>query len=258
MKRVFGLLLLTVLLGGCASGEYLVPKSQYQSKVQVLGVLPLLVDRSARIDYPHPEQLSDLLTRSAAGKYKVLVDRLRKEKGYFDVRALEGSPELLGMSLLSAPPTYDDLGRPQGLPLNTQAIAELVKQNVVDALLVVVFSEARIEETRRSRGLLESLKTRYSDVVATAAVVAGDGQLLWQMAGADTFEALPLQYPDFDEAYYNHTDVVAVKNITPAGIERILAEPQNGQAQDQLPEMYDELFARIVAGISPGLFDRLR
>lgn len=258
MKKLLFACLLSVLLVGCGSGTFQVPRQEYQTRVQVLGVLPLLVDYNTELNYPQKEALFDILSRSVAGKHQQLVERLKKKKGYFDVRPLTANPELTALSLLSAGSPHDEAGRPLGYAFDATTVAELARQNVVDALLIVVFSGEQVEETRRSRTMLETLKTRYSDVLATAAVVDRNGQVLWQLAGADSFQALVLQYADFDEAYFNKTDLVQVKNITLAGIERVLDEVPDAEGQTELPELYKDLFAEIASGISPGLLDSLR
>lgn len=250
--------LLVVFLFGCGGGTFKVPKQEYQTRVQVLGVLPLLVDHNSSLIYPQKEALFDILSRSVAGKNTFLVERLKNKKGYFDVRALSANPELTALSLLPSGCPHDAAGHPLGYVFNTATVAELAKQNVVDALLIVVFSGEQVEETRRSRTMLETLKTRYSDVLATAAVVDRNGQVLWQLAGPDSFQALVLQYADFDEAFFNKTDLVQVKNISLAGIERVLEEVPNKDGKTKLPEVYEDLFAEIASGISPGLLDALR
>ncbi len=233
MKKLLIYSLVLILLCSCGSGTFQVPKQEYQTKVQVLGVLPLLIDRQANLDYPQKEAIYDLLTRSNLGKHERLVELLKGEKGYFDVRAISADAELLENSLL----------------------ASELPPNVDDALLVVVFTGAKVQEIRRSRNLLESLTTGYSDVLATATVIDRNGQTLWQMAGADSFQALILQYADFDEAYFNRTEQVQVKNINFAGIEPLLAEEPDKSGQDRLPKLYQQLFNQIVTGISPGLLD---
>lgn len=253
MYRWFFYGMLLLLFSGCSWGKYQIPKQDYQAKVQVLGVLPLLIDSAAPFDYPQKEALFDLLSQSIVAKHENLVERLREKKGYFDVRTLPGSSELISLSLLAGKIPADATGRPQGYFFNQAAVAELTRRNVVDALLVVVFSGEQVVETRRSRTLLESLKTTYNDIMVTAAVVDYNGETLWQLNGRDAFRALLLQYADFDEAYYNQTDLVRVKNISLAGIRKKLDETSDGD--ERLPEMYDKLFDRIVSGISPGLFD---
>ena len=251
MKKIliYGLLL---MLAGCGWGQYNIPKEDYQAKVQVLGVLPLLLDSAAYFEYPQKETLFDLVARSAAAQQDMLVARLREEKGYFDVRALPGSTGLTAVSVLAGELPHAEDGRPAGYQFNAQAVKELAERNVVDAILVVVVSGAQVKETRRSRTLLESLETTYNDIVATAAVVDRNGKVLWQLGGDETTRILLLQYADFDEAYYNRTDMVQVKYIGIPGLEKAL----EGEDGDQ-PKSYKKLFDRIVSGISPGLLDSL-
>lgn len=251
MKKLLTYILMILFLAGCSWGQFNVPKQDYQEKVQVLGVLPLLVDTGAYFEYPQKETLLDLVARSTVGQQEILVSRLRAEKGYFDVRALPGSPELLAMSLLAGEQPRSEDGRPNGYLFNSQAVAELAERNVVDALLVVVLSGAQVKEKRRSRTLLESLETTYNDILATAAVIDRSGKVLWQLTDADAVRILLLQYADFDEAYYNRTDLVKVKNIGIPGLEKAL----DGEEDGDPPKAYQKLFDRIVSGISPGLFD---
>ena len=246
-----------VFLFGCGSGTYHIPKKEYQTRVQVLGVLPVLVDYNSSVNYPQKEVLYDLLSRSAAGKHESLVKQLKENKGYFDVRLLSVSPELTALSLLSGGSTHDEAGFPAGYAFDAATVTEMARQNVVDAILVVVLSGEKVEEVRRSRTKLETLQTHYGDIRATAAVIDRNGDVLWQLAGSESFQALVLQYPDFDEAYYNKTDLVRVKNISLAGLERVLDESPDENGNKELPEMYRNLFSEIVSGISPGILDSL-
>ncbi len=257
MRKGLLLSLLFVFLVGCSSGTYHVPKREYQSRVQVLGVVPILVDSSRPMNYPDTDTLYTMLRRSAQNKHFHLTEQLRQKKGYFDVRPLDINPELITLSLLAGGARYDEAGRPVGYDLDQATVTELTRQNVVDALLVVVLSGARIEENRRSRTKLESLRTRYSNVVATAFVVDREGDVLWEMAGDKAYTAVVLQYPDFDEAYYNRSETVRVKNITKDGAQRIIAGEAALDAAMPSP-MYQELFSGIVSAISPGLLDSLR
>jgi len=252
MKKALFYGLLLFLVTGCSAGKYQIPKQDYQAKVQVLGVMPLLVDPALPFEYPQQEALLDLVKRTATGKHELLVEQLRSKKGYFDVRPLDGDPALLGLSVLSGEKSYAVDGRPAGYQFNAEAVAELTRRNVVDGLLVVIISGAKVKETRRSRTLLESLTTEYNDIMAMAAVVDRHGEVLWQLSGADAANILQLQYADFDEAFYNKTELVQIKNIGFAGVEKSLQAKGGG-----LPEVYDKLFGRIVTGISPGLLNSL-
>ncbi len=256
MKKAIAFGLVVLFLTACNGGRYQLPKADYQAQVQVLGVLPLLIDRSAPINYPHLEGLYDLLERSNQGKHEELVARLKQKKGYFDVRSLPGNPDLLAMSLLVGEQPVTEAGRPKAPLLSPAAVNELLDKNVLDGLLLVIFSGAQVEEARRSRTMLESLNTRFSDIMATAVVVGRDGRLLWQLTEGDSYQALVLQYADFDEAYFNRTDQVRVKNIALSGLApQLQGEPDT---PEELPKLYSELFDKISSGISPGLFDALR
>jgi hypothetical protein len=218
----------------------------------------LFVDYNSSLDYPEKDGLFNLLASSANGKHKILVEQLRKKKGYFDVRPLEVNPELTALSLLSAGSPHNESGWPQGYPFDASTVAEIARKNVLDAVLVVVFSGEQVNEVKRSRTKLETLETRYSQILATAAVIDREGHLLWSLAGEDSFQALALQYPDFDEAYYNKTDLVRVKNITLSGVEKALNEGSDKDGEPALPKMYKKLFAEIVGGISPSILDPLQ
>ena len=88
MKKMLGFLFLIVFLAGCTSGTFKVPKKEYQTRVQVLGVLPLLVDYNSPLNYPQKDNLFNILASSVSGKHELLVKQLKEEKGYFDVRSL--------------------------------------------------------------------------------------------------------------------------------------------------------------------------
>ena len=258
MKKILCCLCLTVFIAGCSSGTFQLPKKEYNARVQVLGVLPLLVDYNSPLDYPEKDNLFNMLVGSASGQHKLLVEQLRKKKGYFDVRPLSVSPDLTAISLLSAGSPHDESGWPQGYAFDVATVARMAKQNVLDAVLVVVLSGEQVNEIRRSRTKMETLETRYNQIVATAAVIDRDGQVLWTLAGEDSFQALTLQYPDFDEAYYNKTDLVRVKNISLSGVKRALEEVPDKKDQLGLPKMYKRLFSEIVGGISPSILDPLK
>jgi len=256
MRRVFSAVVILLFLGACSSGTYNIPKQEYQSRVQVLGVVPILVDNRP-INYPHSAEIYDLLKTTAQNKHYHLTKQLRTKKGYFDVRPLDINAEMTALSLLAGGGTYDESGRPLGYQFDPATVSALARQNVVDALLVVVFSGEQIEENRRSRTKLESLRTTYSSIQATAQVVDRDGNTLWELTGADSYMAVNLQYPDFDEAHFNRTNQVHVKNISVAGAERIISDGENADTAEP-SRMYRELFSTIAAAISPGLLDQLR
>lgn len=257
MKKIAAALALLLLLSACSSGTYNVPKRDFQSRVQVLGVVPVLVDTGRTTNYPHSAEVYNILRESSQNSHYQLAEQLRAKKGFFDVRALDVNPDLTALSLLAGGSRHDEIGRPLGYRLDPATVAELARRNVVDAVLIVVFSGEQVEENRRSRTRLEALRTTYSSIMATAVVVDRDGKVLWEMTGDKSFMAVNLQYPDFDEAHFNRTDQVRVKNISVEGARRIITDGA-GENADQLPRLYRELFSNIVSAISPGLLDSLR
>ncbi len=81
MKKWLFCVSLIIFLAGCSSGTFQVPKQEYQTRVQVLGVLPLLVDYNSSLNYPQKDNLFDILARSTSGKHEFLVEELKKKKG---------------------------------------------------------------------------------------------------------------------------------------------------------------------------------
>lgn len=256
MKRIVLVAVILLFLSACSSGTYNIPRNEYQSRVQVLGVVPILVDNRP-LNYPHSAEVYHLLKTSAQNKHYRLTEQLRAKKGYFDVRPLDINPDMTALSLLSGGGTYDDSGRPLGYQFDAPTVSALARQNVVDALLIVVFSGEQIEENRRSRTKLESLRTTYSSIQATARVVDRDGKILWELTGADSYVAVNLQYPDFDEAHFNRTNQVHVKDISIDGATRFITDGEEADSAEP-SRMYRELFSTIVSAISPGLLDSLR
>ena len=99
------------------------------------------------------------------------------------------------------------------------------------------------------------LEAPFSSILATAAVVLPSGQVVWEHQGTDS-PFLSLQYPAFDEAHYNKSAEVATRFITPAGLERHLAEPgRKWLRATVVPRPYQQLFDRLAAELKPGLLN---
>jgi hypothetical protein len=252
-RRVWVLLSL-LLLAGCASGLYKIPKDQYRQQVQVLGVLPLMVDAGSTITVPQRQQVIDLLRHHNAGSAARLTELLKKSRGYFDVRAISGVPEQLFSSLVKDRSlTGSKASRHWHYNFDPAAVARLTKDHAVDAVLVVILNGVERSERRWDRLHLNYLEAKFNDIQATAYVVLPDGRIAWEDPAAAESSFLQLQYPDFDEAYYNKTDQVRIKNITPAGLDRTLAAPQQGVfSKGNFSERYEELFKNLVGALSPG------
>ncbi|MBE0596187.1 MAG: hypothetical protein IH614_02845 [Desulfuromonadales bacterium] len=254
-------LLVPVLLLGCNAGAYKISKEEYRERVRTLGVLPLMVDSNSAITHPERSRVIELLRRHNAGKEEELIARLRQQKGYFDVREIAGDPQQLFSRLVSGT-TLRGKGDSQYVRyhFNAAVAREITAANMVDGLLVVIMSGLERTETRRDRGpLLAYLEAPYNPVLAAAAVVLPSGEIAWEYAPTGGESFLHLQYPAFDEAFYNKTDEVQIKFISVDGLERTLAEPDRKLfGGKKVPRLYGELFDRLTGAMHPGLLNPLR
>jgi len=252
MRRIITLLLLGVFLGGCGGGSFKLPKDEYRERVRTLGVLPLLVDADSAITHPERPAVVDLLYRSSVGKEQPLIERLREEKAYFDVRPVAGDPRgLFGRLVVSSSLRGQGEELYRRYQFSGQAAAQIARDNVVDALLVVVLNGVARPAKRWDRRSLDYLEGEYNEIEATASVVLPSGEIAWELPVRDF---LSLQYPDFDEAYWNRSQEVKVKYITAAGLERTLAEQGQGVfGKSPLPQRYEKLLDAIAEALQPGL-----
>lgn len=244
---------LVLLLAGCSSGIYNVPPKEYQQQVKTLGVLPLLVDSRSTIVHPEAAEIFALLRRSAAGRAETVVTDLRRKKGYFDVRLIPEPAQVLAETLL-VKAKFDELGLPRGYQLNQQLLAELCMDSFVDGLLLLNLQAVVHTDKRWSRNTFETLVTDYNDIMATASVVAADGRVLWEMNGADATTILPLQYPDFDEAYFNKDTAVKLKFIVLSGLERTMLPAAEKEPAVSPSPLITDWLEKVTAALSPTLF----
>ena len=258
MRRILLLLLLLPLVG-CTAGGYKMAPEQYHKQVKTLGVVPLLVDGQSTILHPERDGVVDLLVRQSAGKSPWLVEALRDGKGYFDVREVPGDPGALFQQLVAGSSiSGKGNGSLRRYRFQPGAIADLCRRNAVDGLLVVVLNGLVRPEKRwdRDRVSLEYLETDYNVILASAAVVLPDGAVAWENAAADPL--LDLQYPDFDEAYYNAAGAVRLHFVSVPGLERILARRDGGLLfKSSLSQRYKELFSQLAGALTPSLIDQL-
>ncbi len=251
MRRIF--LVFFLIVTGCSSGTYHLPAKEYRQQIKTLGVLPLMVDSRSQILHPDSREIFALLQRSAEDRSQALVDDLRKKKGYFDVRLIQQPSRILAETLL-VKAEIDELGEPRGYQLNNQLLAEICKDSVVDGLLLLTLQAVVHNDKRWSRKTLETLVTDYNDIMASASVVAADGRVLWELNGEDAEIILSLQYPDFDEAYFNRDTEVKLKFIGTKGLEKTLF-PVTGKEEGKLlsPQITAWL-EKVAAALSPKFF----
>jgi hypothetical protein len=260
MRRWLLVLILSVLMSGCGGGSFAVPKEQYRERVQTLGVLPLMLDDSSQIMHPERDQVVEMLRRYNVATQGLLIDTLKISKDYFDVRAIPGDArDLFGRLVIdrNLRGKGDNLHR--GYVLNGAEIASLAEKNVVDGLLIVIFNGIEREESRWDRTKLTYLKAKYNVILASALVVSPSGQVLWEYHGEPGESFLPLQYPEFDEAYHNKTDEVKIRFISIPGLERTLAERETEMfGKGSWPRLHKELYEKLVSELSPGFINPLR
>lgn len=260
MQRWLLVLILGVMMTGCGGGSFTVPKEQYREKIQTLGVIPLMLDESSQILHPEREQVAEMLRRYNVATQGLLVDQLKLSKNYFDVRAIPGDARTLFGRLVvdrNLRGQGDELH--PGYVLNGAEIASLAEKNVVDGLLLIIFNGIEREESRWDRTKLTYLKAKYNVILASAMVISPSGQVLWEYHGKPGESFLPLQYPEFDEAFYNKTDEVKIRFISMAGLERTLAERETEVfGKGSWPRLHKELYDGLVSELSPGFVNPLR
>jgi hypothetical protein len=260
MFRIIWPLFILTLLVGCASPGYKVTKEEFREQVRVLGVLPLLLDETSTIAHPARQEILELLHRQNAGKEVRLTSMLKEKKGFFDVRSLSGDPRQLYADLVRGS-TLREKGSAlyRQYQFDSATVRRLAENEAVDGLLILVFNGINREEKRWDRKSTSYLETGYNSIVVTATVLLPNGQVAWQHAGAPGEVFLALQYADFEEAHYNRTDEVKLKNITLGGLERTLKEPESTVfGRSSFPRLYQDLFNNISRALTPGLLNPLR
>ncbi|MDO3377667.1 hypothetical protein [Geoalkalibacter halelectricus] len=249
-----GLMVLLLVLAGCQSGTYKIPREEFTQQVRTLGVLPILVDEDSRILHPERQEVLNLLWRQSAAREERLIQILRDGGGFFDVRHVNQDPRRLAQRLLVPAAEVGEGGLPYGF--SASMTRQLAEEVVVDALLVVILHGREVVEKRwdRDRTRLSFLEAPYNNILAAAVVIDRDGQVLWRLDESAGEKFLALQYADFDEAFYNKADAVRLKFLTLEGLERTLEEPPGGLlTRSTYPKVYGEFFDRIGRSLKPSL-----
>ncbi|PLX81498.1 MAG: hypothetical protein C0616_04145 [Desulfuromonas sp.] len=242
MRRIGILCLLLLLLTGCQKGIFYVEPEVYETQVRTLGIVPILVDPAVPIGHDEGERVVQALLAAGKGVAPLLAEKLRSEKEYFDVRAIEAEPRQLAARLL-LPGTSQ--GGTRGYQLDAAVVRQLAEENVVDGLLLIVLRGEKRAEKRFDRNSFLFLEAVYQRIEAEAIVVLPDGRLVWEFPAEESYKLLDLEYPDFDEAHFNRTDEVRIHQITLAGIERALA-PRQGEGTAALSEPYGDLLWKLI------------
>ena len=254
MKKIL-LVIICIVVSGCAglTGSESV---EVEKRVRTLGVLPLLVD-SGSIEYSNRDGLVALLEESGQDVDDWLVEQLRKKGDYFDVRLIEGENSQLFEQIVSnRTVTGEGLTRHSLYSLNPEGVTRLINDNLVDAVLVVIVHGVKRPEKRWSEygSGLEYMETEYRSLLYTASVVAAQNETLWLRNAPPGSYFLRIDYPDFMEAFWNVTDEVHVKEITLPGLQRRLAEPENGIfVKTAISKKYNTMVEELVRELKKGM-----
>lgn len=251
MNRILHMLFVLSCLfsiSGCVSNSYQVTPEIYREKVKVLGVLPVIVDTESTILHPQRGEVLALLQQSAADKYLRLSQDLSASAGYSAVRPViideKSEMQLFAEKLLK---TNDD-GSYRTYQPAREAVVALAQSAGVDGLLVVILNGVESKERRWERLSPRYLDASFNEIQATAMVLAATGEVLWEKNGASGSPFVDLQYADFDEAYHNRTDQVAVHFITVDGLSRALLATDKGLFdKEPFSTLYGRLFDKISA-----------
>ncbi len=256
--RIVLAFLLTAGLLGCTAGTFQVPQDEFRQQVRTLGVAPVMVDARSTITHPERSEVVALLRRHSSAREERLIDMLKEERGFFDIRRIPERPRELFDDLVKGRSLADEAeGAQYTYSFDRQAVQRISEQYRIDGLLMVILNGVERQEKRWDRTRMNYLEAPYNSIVATAMVVGRSGEILWEFAPEEVF--LSLQYPDFDEAYHNKMEAVRLKYITLDGLERTLAEPRGGiVGHSAFPRVYYDLFKKISEGLKPGFINPLR
>jgi hypothetical protein len=245
--------LFLLVLGGCVSKHYQVTPEVYRERVKVLGVLPLLVDAESTILHPQRQEIVDILQQSARDKYLRLSEQLGASAGYSAVRpVIIDAPSQWQLFAGKTLKTSKD-GTSRSYQPAPAAVSALARSAGVDGLLVVILNGVETKGKRSERLGPRYLEANFNEIQATAMVLAASGEILWEKPGASGPPFVDLQYVDFDEAYYNRTDEVTVRFITPNGLRRELQASDKGLLdKEAFSTRYRLLFDALSEGLAVG------
>ncbi|PLX72456.1 MAG: hypothetical protein C0615_11985 [Desulfuromonas sp.] len=223
--------------------------------MKTLGVLPVLID-AATIEYSNRDGLAALLEETSWEVADWLIEDLREKGDYFDVRRVEGDREqLLAQIIAGREVVGEGAASHHRYQFNPVAISELTERSLADAVLVVIINGIERPEKRwhTHSTRLEYLESAYRSLLYTAAVVTPPSEQLWVRPAASGDFLMHLDYPDFDEAYWNMTDEVKVKEITLPGLQSRLAEFDQGLfVKTAIPKKYDQMINDLVDQLKRG------
>jgi len=254
LKNLF-LPLLVMLLTGCASNYYNIPREAYEKKVKVLGVAPILLDAESEIRHPEKAEVLRIVREASRKNEKELVDILKGNGEYFAVRFLDDEPDQLFSTIVSRRERRDDAGVVYNKYFyKPEELKKFIEKHHVDAVMLVTVSGILMTDKIYSSNFMAVLEDSYNNLIMTAQIIDAEGTLLWEYPNFRqkfiTFSPLfALQYPDFEEARANLTDQVRIKNKSIPGIGRAFARTENSTVKwsKQVSSLYNKQFSDMTA-----------
>lgn len=258
--RLLAPLVALLLLTGCASNYYNVPRESFEKKVRVLGVAPIFVDTESDIRHPDREALIGIVKEYNRKNEREMVRRLKESGAFFTVALLDSDADQLFSGIFSRREQRDDGGIIYNKYFFKDGdIQELLRKNGLDAILLMVVSGINKQDTQFSSNLLSRLETGYNSLIMTGQVLDSERTILWEYPNfrrtpLSMTDLLGLQYPDFDEATANLSDKVEVKFKTIPGITRAFLRKDKDILLREQPvsAIYSDVFSDMVKTLAPG------
>ena len=95
MKNTVWLLMLFLLMTGCAGNHYNVPAENFAERIKVLGIAPIFVDADSDIRHPQKDQLAQLVAELNRKFESHLVRKLKSTGNFYTVALLDSDPQKL-------------------------------------------------------------------------------------------------------------------------------------------------------------------
>lgn len=261
MKRfVVCLLFVAVAMLGCAQNHFNIPAESFAEKVKVLGVAPIFIDSDSDINYPQKDLLIPLISGLNSKYEPFLIRKLQSTGNFYAVTPLADEPQKLFSRLMARREKRDDASILYNKYFwKNDEIAAYIKNNRLDAVMIVVVNGLTKSSKIYSSNLLMSLETDYNYLMMSAQIVGPDGTVLWEYPNFRTrlltySPLVNLQYPDFSESEANLSRQTVVRFKSVDGIRRTLEKKKTNwlfQETDE-PEVYGKLFDEMTSLIKNG------
>jgi hypothetical protein len=257
--RITLLAVVALLNFGCATNYYSIPREDYQKKVRVLGVAPFFLDTESDIKFPDKAPLLALVRDMNRTNEPELVARLKDSGAYLSVRMPDAQADRLFTTLMFRRELRGDAGIVYNKYFfKQQELKDFIEKNNLDAVMLVVVSGLTRSDKVYSSNLLEYLQHDYNYLILTAQILDANGTVLWEYPNFrqhlnQVTPLINLQFPDFDEATANVSEVVDVKFKTIPGITRTFGKTVSSSVQNnaRVSKPYDAVFDEIVSMLKP-------